>query len=271
VLDRGRYTTFDVPGATTKTAVGGSNDRGQLVGGYTDASGEHGFLRDPRGRITRLDVPGARSTSAVKINDRGQVVGFYTQTTLLEDPNARRRGYVLDLNHGRFVRIDAPGAADTQPTGINNRGQVAGQYQDADGRFHGFVWEQGRFRTIDAPGAVATSLADVNDREQLLGTRVEPDGTFRGFVLERSRYTTFAPPGATVVAPFDINNRGQIVGSAYSDPATAAGRGFLLARGAKGPFTPINFPGAANTVVAGINDSGLIVGAYQNPGAAPGP
>jgi hypothetical protein len=25
----------------------------------------------------------------------------------------------------------------------------------------------------------------------------------------------------------------------------------------------INFPGAANTVVAGINDRGLIVGAYQ--------
>jgi hypothetical protein len=35
--------------------------------------------------------------------------------------------------------------------------------------------------------------------------------------------------------------------------------------------TPINFPGAANTVVAGINNRGLIVGAYQNATAAPGP
>ena len=267
VLDDGRYTTFDVPGATTKTVVGGSNDRGQLVGQYTDARGEHGFLRDARGRITRIDVPGARSTSAAKINNRSQIVGFSTQTGSLEDPNSSRRGYLLD--RGRYVRIDVPGAVDTQPTGINNRGQVAGQYVDAAGGFHGFVRERGRFQTIDAPGAVGTSLVDINDRGQLLGARVEPDGTVRGFVLEAGRSTTFAPTGATVVAAFDINNRGQIVGSAYSDPTTAAGRGFLLARGARGPVTPINFPGAANTVVTGINDRGLIVGAYQNPGAAP--
>ena len=119
-----------------------------------------------------------------------------------------------------MVRIDFPDAVDTQTLGINNRGQVAGQYVDAAGGFHGFVWERGRS-------------------------------------------TTFAPPGAVFVAPFDINNRGQIVGSAYRDPAATAGRGFLLAKGPSGAFAPINFPGAANTVVAGINDRGLIVGAYQ--------
>ena len=94
VLTDGRYATLDVPGAT-KTVVGGINDRGQIAGQYTDGGGEHGFVRDPRGRSMRIDVPGARSTSAAKINDRGQVVGYYTTTTLLEDPAARRRGYRL--------------------------------------------------------------------------------------------------------------------------------------------------------------------------------
>jgi uncharacterized membrane protein len=269
VLRNGRYTTFDVAGATTKTVVGGSNDRSQLVGGYSDARGEHGFLQDPRGRITRIDVPGARSTSAAKINDRGQLVGYYTQTGLLEDPDAQRRGYLLDRD--RFVRIDVPDAVDTQPTGINNRGQVVGQYLDVAGGFHGFVWERGRYTTVDAPGAVGTFVTDINDRGQLLGGRVEPDGTVRGFVLEQGRATTFAPPGVVVVAPFDINNRGQIVGSGYRDPAATAGGGFLLAKGPRGGFTPINFPGAANTVVAGINDRGLIVGGYQDATAAPSP
>jgi uncharacterized membrane protein len=140
VLSSGRYTNFDVPGATTKTVVGGSNDRGQLV-------------------------------------------GYYTQTGLLDDPNSPRRGYLLD--RGRFVRIDFPDAVDTQTLGINNRGQVAGQYVDAAGGFHGFVWERGRYTTVDAPGAVGTFLTDINDRGQLLGGRGEPDGTVRGFVLER--------------------------------------------------------------------------------------
>jgi hypothetical protein len=45
--------------------------------------------------------------------------------------------------------------------------------------------------------------------------------------------------------------------------------GFLLAKGPSGPFTPIDFPGAPNTVAFGINDRGQIVGTYENPDAAP--
>jgi hypothetical protein len=48
-------------------------------------------------------------------------------------------------------------------------------------------------------------------------------------------------------------------------------RGFLLARGARGPFTRIDFPGAPRTQVGGINDQGTIVGRYENPAATPNP
>jgi uncharacterized membrane protein len=269
VLAQGHYASFDVPGPTTKTIAGGTNNRGQIVGGYTDASGEHGFVRDTHGEFTRIDVPRARSTSATKINDRGQVVGFYTQFGPLEGPDAApRRGYLLD--QGQFVRLDVPGAVDTQATGINNHEQVVGQYLDTDGTFHGFVWQRGRFRTIDAPGAAATSLIDIDDHGQLLGVRVDPDGTFTGFVLDRGRYTTFAVPGAVITVPFDINNGGQIVGVAYSDPAATVGRGFLLRNGVEGSFTPVNFPGATTTVVGGINDRGKLVGGYRTDDPDPG-
>jgi hypothetical protein len=43
----------------------------------------------------------------------------------------------------------------------------------------------------------------------------------------------------------------------------------LLRRGVEGPFTPIDFPGAPRTLAADINDRGQIVGAYENPDAAP--
>ena len=39
--------------------------------------------------------------------------------------------------------------------------------------------------------------------------------------------------------------------------------------GVKGPFTPIDFPGAPRTVAIDINDRGQIVGAYENPDATP--
>jgi hypothetical protein len=34
VLDRGRFRTFDAPGARTETVVSGINDQGQQVGGF---------------------------------------------------------------------------------------------------------------------------------------------------------------------------------------------------------------------------------------------
>jgi hypothetical protein len=124
---------------------------------------------------------------------------------------------------------------------------VVGEYQTPDGKFHGFRWERGRITTIDAPGAAGTSLTDINDRGQILGARLEPDGTGRGFVLDRGRFVTFRAPDAPLTFPYDLNNRGQIVGYALAPTAAdplAGARGFLLAKGARGPLTPIDVPGA---------------------------
>jgi hypothetical protein len=44
-------------------------------------------------------------------------------------------------------------------------------------------------------------------------------------------------------------------------------RGFLLARGVDGPFTPISVPGAPDTFAFGLNDRGQITGTYNNPNA----
>ena len=51
----------------------------------------------------------------------------------------------------------------------------------------------------------------------------------------------------------------------------AGARGFLLARGAKGPFTPVDVPGAPRTIAYGLNDTGAIVGQYENTAAQPSP
>jgi uncharacterized membrane protein len=154
---------------------------------------------------------------------------------------------------------------------------VVGQYQDANGRYHGYVWERGRFTTIDVPGAAGTSLVDINDRGQILGAYADDlsmrPGTYHGFVLDRGRLRTFDGPAGTLLVPYDLNNRGQIVGSTITGATDAdpTARGFLLARGINGPFTPINVPGAPDTLAFGLNDRGQITGTYNNPNPAPGP
>jgi uncharacterized membrane protein len=48
-----------------------------IVGSYYDDTGSHGFLLDGDTFIT-IDLPGALATYADGINDRGQIVGEYS-------------------------------------------------------------------------------------------------------------------------------------------------------------------------------------------------
>ena len=102
-----------------------------------------------------------------------------------------RRGFLRD-QRGRFTTIHVPGAVQTQAFGINNRGQVVGEYLDADGTIHGFLWDKGRFTTIDGPdGAVATAT-NINDRARSsASTSIPPrPGTSpRRLLLSKGDYT----------------------------------------------------------------------------------
>jgi uncharacterized membrane protein len=159
LLDHGIFTTIDMPGSTTGL-LDGINDKGQIVGSFSGGVFllDHGhftnvptlidaFAINARGEIVGdavqggscvldngavniIDVPGsvANTTRALRINNRGQVVGFYFFDT--------HHGFLFD--HGRFTTIDVPGAVATELTGINGAGHIVGFFNDAGGQ-HGFV------------------------------------------------------------------------------------------------------------------------------------
>jgi probable HAF family extracellular repeat protein len=275
VLDRGRYTTIEAPEPGVLQYPYDVNDHGQISGEYVRVGSdgipdsESGFLRDKRGRTTVFDVPGARGTEAIKVNNRGQVAGAFSTDTPIVNNSASPHGYLWD--RGKVTRIDVPGAVGTGGTGVNDRGQVVGGYADAAGVVHGFLWERGRFTTIDAPGAVQTTATDVNNRAQVVGQYLDTGGRLHGFLWERGRLVTIDVPGALQATAEGLNDRGQVVGARFNDLDLTGARGFLLAKGVKGPFTPISFPGAPRTLASGINDRGQIVGFYENPTFTPTP
>jgi hypothetical protein len=108
-------------------------------------------------------------TSAVDINDRGQIVGVHTTdgTTI--------QGFLL--SGGAFTEFEAPGVSFTLPFDINNRTQIVGTtISDLTGaEMHGFLLVNGvngRFTPIDFPGAPSTAAFGLNDRGQITGTYV---------------------------------------------------------------------------------------------------
>jgi probable HAF family extracellular repeat protein len=75
VFSHRTYTPIDPPGSSISQAEG-INNRGDVVGVFSDDAGNHGFLLR-RGQLTTIDKPPAGSTTgAFGINDRGSIVGF---------------------------------------------------------------------------------------------------------------------------------------------------------------------------------------------------
>jgi len=85
-----------------------------------------------------------------------------------------------------FTPIDFPGATRTFANGINNAGQIVGQYNDASNTPHGFLLDvDGSYTTLDVPGAIrSTSAGGINDAGQIVGNYRDADaaGTYHGFV-----------------------------------------------------------------------------------------
>jgi probable HAF family extracellular repeat protein len=170
-----------------------------------------------------------------------------------------------------FTEIDAPGASDTSPMGINNSGDIVGCYDvketvlcpvDACYYIYDFLYRGGNFTTIDVPvGYFDTCACGINNSGDIVGWYADANG-FHGGLYAGGKFTKIDVPGADTYLS-GINDSGDIVGS-YSDNAGASYHGFLYAGG---KFTWIDFPGASSTSPEGINNSGDIVGWYRDANA----
>ena len=160
-----------------------------------------------------------------------------------------------------FTTIDFPGAASTQPWGINTRGDIVGLFVNADKVTHGFLLSGGEYSTIDFPDATSTVLYGINPGGDIVGQYTFADNIDHSFLLRGGQFTKIDFPGATSTDISAINPRGDIVGFYVS--ADKATHGYLLSGG---QFSTIDFPGVTFTLLQGINPQGDISGAYSSSG-----
>jgi len=226
----GNYTTL--PNATTTTqytSPTGINDRGEIVGIYSDANNGGGFLYQ-KGNYTTLIDPSAvtGTTNPVGINNKGEIVGFYA----LNDPN---NPFGVDVHGfldkgGNYTTLNYPNVTQTftLPTGINNRGQIVGNYFNySDYSSNAFLYQKGNYTTLNAPSGFYIYPYDViaiNDRGEIVGTYADANGNYDGFVYQGGTYTTVSYPGAIETYVNGINDRGEIVG--YYEDANGNYDGF---------------------------------------------
>jgi len=232
------------------------------------------IIRHPRAdtRGVNKDYSLKRGTEALGINDHGNVVGDYVDTSGVT------RAYVLEsVNQpGNLYDIEIAGASFTRAYAINNNGLIVGTFRGADGVHKGFrvTLEEARqaanrpielsdANTIDM-GGINTQALGVNDLGTVVGGYAEPSGVVYAFRQDAGKPPEKIPfENGSFNSAFDITNDGVILGN-YGEVNAQTGyylrsRTFLLsADGRQIGDYDVGFP-VTNSAI-GINENLEMIG-----------
>jgi hypothetical protein len=176
------------------------------------------------------------------------------------------KGYLLDPPYGQanYVNENFPGSAQTQVTGLNDKGDTSGFWANAAGANNGFVEWNGSFETLNDPnrphvkGAV-DQLLGVNNAGVAVGFYNDAKGHAHAYEVNQATrvYTAIKISGAVDATATGINNNGDIVGFAIDSSNNAF---TWMLKG--GHVSTYQFPGGSQTEAFGVNVNDEIVGTY---------
>jgi len=178
------------------------------------------------------------------------------------------KGYLLNppYGQGNYVNENFPGSAQTQVTGIDNKGNTSGFWVAANGTNHGFVEWNGVFESFNDPkgphvkGSV-NQLLGVNDAGVAVGFYNDAKGNSHAYEVNQATgvFTAIKIPGEVSAQATGINDHGDIVGVGTD----AAGNTTSWLRH-DGHLTTYQFPGGSGTTALGVSLNDEIVGFYSD-------
>jgi hypothetical protein len=158
-------------------------------------------------KFTTVEFPGSSSTDAIGINDKGDVVGLYV------DSSGVQHGFVK--KGSKYTSIDVTGGTDTEAWGINNSGQMTVFAISSAGGYESFIYNGKTFKKVSDPnaGTSGTIARDVNNKGDVVGVYFDSSGDEIGFLLHAGTYYDVKDPKAdNDTRPDGVNDKLEIVG-----------------------------------------------------------
>lgn len=204
----GRFTTLGTLPGRAYSWARGINERGQVVGeSYSLDEAQDGLavqvraFRWQNGRMLDLGaLPGMTESSAIAINERGQVLGSSCCATgsLVGHAFLRLNGKLVDLG-------------ELTPIALNDRGQVIANTEGENGR--AVLWQGGKRTDLGTLGGRSSAAAAINERGQIVGKSQTTDGAWHAFLWQNGKMIDLGTLDGRSSRAVAINERGWIVGS----------------------------------------------------------
>jgi hypothetical protein len=178
------------------------------------------------GKFTAINFPKSNGTQALGINDKGEVVGLYLDSTNVQ------HGFMK--KGAKYTSIDVTGGTSSEAWGINNSGQIAVFAIGSTG-YESFIYNGKTFKQISDPnaGTSGTIIRDVNNKGDATGAYFDSSGFEVGFLLHAGKYYDLKDPNANNnTRPDGLNDKRVIVGR-YT-PTSGANVGFKAITKASG-------------------------------------
>jgi probable HAF family extracellular repeat protein len=213
--------------------------------------------------MTDLGTLGGSLSSALAINERGQIVGASDTGATIPPGQPQLRAFLWERGTMQELGTLVVDGHWSVGAGINARGQVVGW--DDSPTFGpvqlGWILDHGtKTRLLDV---AETQPAAINDRGQVVGS-AGPATAGRAFLWDDGVVTDLGTLGGPTSRANAINDRGLVVGA--SDDFTGVTRAFFWE---DGTMTALGTLGGAFSSADAVNAGGTIAGVSATAGGAP--
>ena len=167
-----------------------------------------------------------------------------------------------------YRTLDYPGSSLTIFWGINDFGELAGQFSINGGTSHAMVYRHGQFEALDPHGVLGayfSAAGGPNDLGTTYGGYADATGLQHGFLIQGKHLETIDFPGHLNSNVDGLNAFGAIAAVYWDADGVYHG---VLRRG-HGFDTPINVAGARDTYPLGLNGNAEVVGYSDTDPAVP--
>jgi probable HAF family extracellular repeat protein len=167
----------------------------------------------------------------LRMNDSGHAVGFACKADWVTCV-----GWIWNGSAYSVAMLE-PSLGWVGPLAINNRGDVVGQTEDAEGHTHAYLQDGSRLISLDVPGAAYTYVNDINDEGEVLLDAVfgdDPTGPSQSYIWRKGTLSRLPNvDGARNTYAYGLNNQEDFCGRWY-DPDGGSHAFLALKKDGKG-------------------------------------